>query len=169
VSPDQFKQTFLPLHPKLFRVAYALTGNKDDAEDILQETYCKLWNKREELTNIINPEAFSVTLIKNLCMDFLRSSKSGRYEDSLDTITIASYNTPDTVLENADEVERVAQLIEQLPENQKRVLKLRGFGDCSMEEIEEITGFSAVNVRTLLSRARKIIKEQYIKLNVYER
>ena len=102
-------------------------------------------------------------------MDFLRSSKSGRYEDSLDTITIASYNTPDTELENADEVERVTQLIEQLPENQKRVLKLRGFGDCSMEEIEEITGFSAVNVRTLLSRARKIIKEQYIKLNVYER
>jgi RNA polymerase sigma-70 factor (ECF subfamily) len=169
VSPDQFKQTLLPLHPKLFRVAYALTGNKDDAEDILQEAYCKLWNKREELTNIINPEAFSVTLIKNLCMDFLHTSKSGRNEDSLDTITIAIYNTPDTVLENADEVERVTQLIEQLPVNQKRVLKLRGFVDCSMEEIEEITGFSAVNVRTLLSRARKIIKEQYIKLNVYER
>ena len=168
VSPDQFKQTFLPLHPKLYRVAYALTGNKDDSEDILQEAYCKLWNKRTDLTAINNPEAFSVTLVKNLCFDFLRSSKSGRYEDSLENVTMANFSTPDIELENADEIDRIKQLIKMLPDNQKLVLKLRGLSDCSMEEIEEITGFSAVNVRTLLSRARKIIKEQYIKLNVYE-
>lgn len=82
---------------------------------------------------------------------------------------MANFSTPDIELENADEIDRIKQLIEMLPDNQKLVLKLRGLSDCSMEEIEEITGFSAVNVRTLLSRARKIIKEQYIKLNVYER
>ena len=70
VSPDQFKQTFLPLHPKLYRVAYALTGNKDDSEDILQEAYCKLWNKRTDLTAINNPEAFSVTLVKIFVLIF---------------------------------------------------------------------------------------------------
>lgn len=169
VNADCFKQTFLPLHPKLYRVAFSLTGNKDDAEDILQEAYCKLWNKRMELTAINNPEAFSVTLVKNLCLDFLRSSKFVRNEDSLENVTMANYSTPDVELESSDEIERIKQLIEMLPDNQKQVLKLRGLSDCSMEEIEEITGFSAVNVRTLLSRARKMIKEQYIKLNVYER
>lgn len=42
---DVFKQRFLPFHPKLYRIAYALLDNKADAEDILQDAYCKLWNK----------------------------------------------------------------------------------------------------------------------------
>ena len=63
---DVFKQRFLPFHPKLYRIAYALLDNKADAEDILQDAYCKLWNKRDELGDIQNPEAFSITLVKNL-------------------------------------------------------------------------------------------------------
>jgi len=171
VNADSFKQTFLPLHPKLYRVALALVGNKDDAEDILQDAYCKLWDKRKELTDIHNPEAFSVTLVKNLCLDYLRSPRASRNEDKLESVTLATHSTPENEVERADEIEQIKHLIEQLPENQKKVLKLRGLSDCSMEEIEEITGFSSVNVRTLLSRARKVIKEQYIKLNinVYER
>ena len=75
---DVFKQRFLPFHPKLYRIAYALLDNKADAEDILQDAYCKLWNKRDELGDIQNPEAFSITLVKNLCLDFLRSPKASR-------------------------------------------------------------------------------------------
>lgn len=52
---DVFKQRFLPFHPKLYRIAYALLDNKADAEDILQDAYCKLWNKRDELGDIQNP------------------------------------------------------------------------------------------------------------------
>ena len=63
---ENFKRLFLPLHPKLFRIAYALVENKADAEDILQDAYYKLWSRRNELTDIQNPEAFCVTLVKNL-------------------------------------------------------------------------------------------------------
>lgn len=59
---DVFKQRFLPFHPKLYRIAYALLDNKADAEDILQDAYCKLWNKRDELGDIQNPEAFSINI-----------------------------------------------------------------------------------------------------------
>lgn len=167
METDGFKRKFLPLHPKLFRVALSLVGNKDDAEDMLQEAYAKLWEKRYELKNIENPEAFSVTLIKNLCLDFLRSPRANRQTGSLENVVLVHNISPDKTLEEADELRRISELIEQLPENQKQVLKLRGLSDCSLEEIEEITGFSAVNVRTLLSRARKVIREQYLKLQVY--
>ena len=63
---DVFKQRFLPFHPKLYRIAYALLDNKADAEDILQDAYCKLWNKRDELGDIQNPEAFSITLVEKI-------------------------------------------------------------------------------------------------------
>lgn len=164
MDADSFKQQFLPFHPKLYRIALALVGNKDDAEDILQEAYCKLWNKRVDLKMINNAEAFSVTLVKNICIDFLRSPQANRYEEQIENVQVACETSLERDLEKADELEIVRRLIERLPENQKWVIKLRGLSDCSLEEIEEITSFSATNVRTLLSRARKTIKEQYLKI-----
>ena len=89
---DVFKQRFLPFHPKLYRIAYALLDNKADAEDIFQDAYCKLWNKRDELGDIQNPEAFSITLVKNLCLDFLRSPKASRRdnEEALETVLLTT-------------------------------------------------------------------------------
>lgn len=170
VDANSFKERFLPFHPKLYRIALALVSNKDDAEDILQEAYCKLWSKRTELEDIQNPEAFSVTLVKNMCIDFLRSPHANRHEEQIEKVHMAHETpSPEREIEQADELENVKQLIEKLPENQKLVIKLMGLSDCSLREIEEITSFSATNVRTLLSRARKTIREQYLKIKVYER
>ena len=88
---ENFKRLFLPLHPKLFRIAYALVENKADAEDILQDAYYKLWSRRNELTDIQNPEAFCVTLVKNLCLDFLRSPRANRRDaDVTEAVTLST-------------------------------------------------------------------------------
>ena len=166
---ESFKRLFLPLHPKLFRIAYALVENKSDAEDILQDAYYKLWSRRNELADVRNPEAFCVTLVKNLCLDFLRSPRAGRHdEDVAEAVTLSTDSSPDKELEMQDKVEQVRHLINRLPENQRQVLRLRGIEDCSIDEIEQITGLSAVNIRVLLSRARKIIREQFEKYYAYE-
>lgn len=165
VDVNSFKQQFLSFHPKLYRIAFALVENKNDAEDILQEAYCKLWNKRNELKAIKNPEAFSVTLVKNMCIDFLRSPQANRHEEQIENVHIAHETpSPEKKMETADELETIRGLIEKLPENQRLVIKLIGISDCSIKEIEEITNLSNTNVRTLLSRARKTIKEQYLKI-----
>ena len=110
-----FKKQFLPFHPKLYRIAYALVENQADAEDILQEAYCKLWNKRDELEGILNPEAFSVTLVKNLCLDFLRSPRArhNEKEESLKKIVIATDSSPEKEQEEKDDIRYVQKLIEQ--------------------------------------------------------
>lgn len=165
MDANSFKKLYLPFHPKLYRVALALVGNKDDAEDILQESYCKLWNMRIELKAIHNPEAFSVTLVKNMCLDFLRSPQANRHQEQIENVHITySGPSPEKSLENLGELETVRQLIEMLPENQKRVIKLASLSDCSLKEIVEITNLSSTNVRTLLFRARKTLKEQYLKI-----
>ena len=166
---DSFKRLFLPLHPKLFRIAYALVENKADAEDILQDAYYKLWSRREELANVLNPEAFCVTLVKNLCLDYLRSPRANRHdEDVPEAVTLSTDSSPDKELEMQDKVEHIRYLISRLPENQRQVIRLRGIDDCSMDEIEQITGLNAVNIRVLLSRARKIIREQFDKYYAHE-
>lgn len=67
-----------------------------------------------------------------------------------------------------DEIQLIQRLINSLPAKQRRILRLRSIEGCSQEETEAITGLSAANVRVLLSRARKFIREQYLKTISYE-
>ena len=158
-----FKQQFLPFHSKLYRIAFALTGNKQDAEDIVQEVYCKLWDKRKELADIRSPEAFCVTLTRNRSLDYLRSSVSRNLQEKEDAIIVANNCSPETNLIEQDRIHVINLLINELPENQRQIIRLRGIDGCSAEEIEEMTGLSAVNIHVLLSRARKTIREKFEK------
>lgn len=167
---EDFKRKFFRYHPKLYRIAYALVENRADAEDILQEAYFRLWNKRNELPAIDNPEAFCVTLVKNLCLDFLRSPRANRREEEIEGLfALATDSSPEKELETKDQVRQIRQLIDRLPQKQRQVIRLRGIDDCSMDEIEQITGLSAANIRVLLSRARKAIREQLDKIYEYGR
>ncbi|MDR1632130.1 MAG: RNA polymerase sigma factor, partial [Dysgonamonadaceae bacterium] len=67
MNAEIFKKIFLPYHKKLYRIAYKFLENQQDSEDIVQETYIKLWRKRDDWESVINPESFAVTLLKNNC------------------------------------------------------------------------------------------------------
>lgn len=164
----EFKQRFLPCHRKLYRVAFRLTGNAQDAEDMVQEAYLKLWNRRDELADVLNTEAYCVALVKNLCYDAMRRTQpeeDGRAPEELNLPTDSNIARE---VEQRDEANHVRRLIGRLPEQQKRVLMLRDVNDCSFEEIEQATGLNAINIRVLLSRARKKIREQYKEIMSYE-
>ena len=112
-----------------------------------------------------------MTLLKNVCFDFLRRNHEDMWassppEDLQIAIQAPSSTTP---LEIKDEAECLQQLIAHLPPPQKKVLLLRDVNECSMEEIEQATGFTAANIRVLLSRARKKLREQFSKIRAYER
>lgn len=167
MDAESFKKEFLPFHRKLYHVAYRLLENEADAEDLVQEAYMKLWDKRDGLAVISNPEAFSVTLIKNLCFDMLRSGKYNLNRQTIELATVHHACQEDN-LELRDEAGQVKALIAQLPDQQQKIVILRDVKECSYEEIERITGLSSINIRVLLSRARKRIREQFNKLNNYE-
>ena len=145
MTAESFKQRYLSLHPRLYRVAFTILKNEDDAADVLQDAYCKLWDNRERLGAVDHPEAFCVTMVKRLCLDLLRSPKS-------------AHQTPCEVLEQKEMLGKVRMWMQRLPEKQRRVLELRGYADCSLEEIGHIMGETSANVRVLLSRARNTLR-----------
>lgn len=163
-----FKLQFLPCHPKLYRVAFRLMGNARDAEDMVQEAYLKLWNKRDELTNVVNTEAYCVTLIKNLCYDTLRKTHPDEDGHGPEELNLPTDINIVREVEQRDEVNQVRRLINRLPAQQRRVILLRDVNDCSFEDIEKATGLNAINIRVLLSRARKKIREQFNEIMNYE-
>lgn len=160
---EKFKELFLPFHAKLYRIAYRMFGNEDDAKDIVQELYLKLWSGKSDWERVSNPEAFSVTLLKNLCLDQLRSKKTVFVRETTELIAEDEHNVLPEEDFN-DEADLVKLLILKLPKQQQKVILLRDVEECSLEDIAEITGLSAVNVRVLLSRARREIREQFKQL-----
>lgn len=159
MTAESFKQVYFSLHPRLYRVAFTILKNMEDAEDIIQDAYCKLWDEREKLADIQKPEAYCVTLVKHLCLDYLRSPKAARNHSNIEDYEFQDdFVTVENDIENRETIKRVQSILSRLPEKQQRILNLRGFADCSFEEIETITGESAANVRVLLSRARNTLK-----------
>ncbi len=165
---DEFNSLFLPLHQKLYRRAFSLTGNREDAEDMVQEAYMRLWKRRDDLDGVDNPEAFGVTVVKNVSPNMLRCRRQDEETDVGGGMEPAAGTDVGREIEARDALGVVAELIERLPERQREVIRMRDVGDCSFEEIETATGLSAGNVRTLLSRARKRIKDQFMAIMSYE-
>lgn len=159
-----FKEKYIPYHQKLYRVAYRLLEDACDAEDVVQEAYIKLWNKRDELTQVENSEAYCVILLRNLCLDFLRAKKKHLFQSTEDTVISDNLVLSDEI-ETVDEIKHIETIIDLLPEQQRKIIKLRHFDDYSNEEIEEIMSLTSVNVRVLMSRARKKVKELFNSYN----
>ena len=161
IEADEFREKFLPLHPCLYRTAYALLGNAQDAEDMVQEAYLKLWNKRNELEIRASSKAYCNTLVRNLCFNLMQTRQYQSEESLPENFDPCSDENIEQKAEASDEEALLKQLIDHLPTLQKEVLWLRDINGCSFEEIEQATGLTPVNIRVILSRARKKIRERF--------
>ena len=103
-----------------------------------------------------------MTVVKNVCLNMLRNRRQDEEIDSGQRPDVVAETDVGREIESRDVMGIVAALSERLPERQRDVIRMRDVGDCSFEEIGMSTGLSPGNIRTLLSRARKRIKEQYL-------
>lgn len=159
MDSSAFKRLLLPHYRRMYATAITILRNSDDASDAVQEAFTRLWEKRDDLPNIDTPEAYCVTPIKRICIDRIRKNALPINEVTEDTLLIS--DDSDIQADNRESLQLVTLLMNKLPEQQRQVLQLRAFNDCSLEEIESITGLTGVNVRTLLSRARRRMKELF--------
>ncbi len=170
MTADEFKRIFLPCHPQLYRYAFRLTGSREEAEDIVQEAFMKIWNSRNRIGPIDNPTAFCMVALRNVFVDSVRRNRPEvDPEARAEEVVAAPAADVGEQIESRNAVDMVVGLIDRLPANQRDVMKMKDIADLSFEEIEAATGLSPGNIRTILSRARKKIKEQYIALMKYER
>ena len=159
MDSSAFKHLLLPRYKRMYTTAMAVLRNSDDASDAVQEAFTRLWERRDELPNIDNSEAFCVTTVKRICIDRLRRNTLPINEVTEDTLLIADDSNEQA--DNRESLQLVTLLMNKLPEQQRQVLTLRAFNECSLDEIESITGLTGVNVRTLLSRARRRMRELF--------
>ena len=74
MGPEEFSRTYLPLRDATYRVALHLLESSDDAMDAVQDLYIRLWERRDALDAVRNPGAYCITLVRNICIDRIRSA-----------------------------------------------------------------------------------------------
>ena len=154
-AEEIFTTRFLPLSDKMFRVAAAILGkDSGEAADAVQDAMVRIWKTGAAMADIANPEGYAVMAVRSSAIDIIRRR---HHWESLDGAgEIPSGHPPDP--ESGELLERI---MASLPPRQLEVVRLSAFGNLSNDEIAALTGYTPVNVRALLSRGRKRIKEIY--------
>lgn len=163
-----FEARVLPVKNKLFRFAFRMLGSSEEAKDVVQEVFIKVWNGREQIEGIQNMEAWCMRITRNLSLDKLRS-RQRKSTDSMDEAFDVREEglTPHESTEIKESMVRINQLIAALPEKQRQVIHLRDVEGYSYNEICDIMELDMNQVKVNLFRARNAVREKLVKMNAY--
>ena len=163
-----FRNDILPLKNILYRLALRITCNNAEAEDIVQDTLMKVWNRRERWDEIDSIEAFCMTICRNLARDRMRKmdNHNSSLEDNLHETPSATRN-PYEEMNQKDRIQLVRRLVDSLPEKQRTCMQLRDFEGKSYKEVAEILQISEDQVKVNIFRARQTIKQRFKELDDY--
>lgn len=174
MSDQIFNQQILPAKDKMFRFAfrllYSANAGAEDARDVVQDALLKIWDQKEKLKQVNNPEAWCMQITKNLCIDRLRALKVR--QNAVQQLTRAEEQVVhqehhETEAQTAS-MNEIKKMINELPKKYKMVIHLREVEGFTYQEIAEITEWKMSEVKVNLFRARKKLKEQLMNSKVYD-
>ena len=160
----EFKQRFMPHYKLLYRVAYYLTGNAQDAEDLLQDMYLKLWQKRDDLPDEAMKDAYLVTMMRRLFLDQRRLKRVDASAELKEELSPPDERSLDRQIDTKDEAMQMEGLIKQLSERDAKIIQMHLMEDRSYEDIERDTGLSQGNIRIIVMRTKQKLRQQFQKI-----
>jgi RNA polymerase sigma-70 factor (ECF subfamily) len=169
MTRSEFDQLIRQQSRRLYGFAFRILRNREEAEDVVQEVFIRLWKMREKLDGYSSPDALATAMTKNCCIDLIRKLKHSSHGEP-DSTTLLKFTSPSPheQMESREAGEILGKLIRELPELYRNILEKRDIDGCSFEEIAKMTGQNVNTIRVTLSRARKMIRDEYNRYH-YER
>lgn len=159
MTSGEFKSILLPCYRRMYATALAILRDADDASDAVQDTITALWQRHDRIAIPDNPPAFCCRSVRNTCIDRLRLNAK-RYFDNIEGLCIVDTDVAsDRDLSFNSMSAYIAELLSGFKEKQRKILLLSIFSQLSNNEICDITGETIENVRMILSRGRRKLKE----------
>jgi RNA polymerase sigma factor (sigma-70 family) len=167
MTPQEFKILVMPLRNKLYRFSKRILDDPEEAKDIVQEVFIKLWKKGDDLRQYKSVEALAMVTTRNLSLDKLKTKKypSENIENVRNEVEMRGYEEKRDL---SGIVQKIHQIIKTLPELQRSVIQLRDIEGYDFDEISGILNMNENAVRVNLSRARKKIREILVNNKFYE-
>lgn len=160
MKPEEFNHIILPLRQELLLRAFGMTGNGEDAEDLVQEAMLRLWKRRDSLDASDNIKALLYMILRNAFYDDRRRQQ--RHPSVELSEGVAGFE--ERGVETLDEMALIRNIVEHLPPLQRQLFRMKEIEGYDAGEIMQITGCTADNLRKNLSRARLKIRDTYMKL-----
>ena len=154
MTAKEFQLRFLPMQPRLYRLALAMLCVEADAEDAVQDTYLKVWQQADRIDDMENAEGFFVLTLRNVCLNMIRSRRGTANLDQTNNMMEES----DTEIQRLIEKEDLITLRKAISQLQPKARSM-----VSSHQIAEATGETDANVRSTLSRAREQLRDMLLK------
>ena len=167
MSLEDFKNRVLPVKNKLFRFAMRLAGNAEDAEDMVQDVFTKVWDRRQDMPTTHNMEAWCMRLVKNLFLDKVKSKQYQATQHAEAYETPTSEVSPYQATELNDTMQKINRLMESLPPRQRQIIHLRDMEGYSYQEIADVLEIDMNQVKVNLFRARAAIRKGLLNAEAY--
>jgi len=151
------REIFLRYHAVLCRVSFRIVNDKEEAKDVVQEVFIKVWQHRESLNIEFSLEAYLRRAVVNTSLNRMESRRKFT-NDSLESVFV---NQGEPSADPSDEKELSAQLdqaLEKLPVRTKAVFTLIRFEDMSYREVAEVLGISMKAVEKEMMKALKLLR-----------
>ena len=162
-----FKTEVLPISNKLLRFARQILQDEEEAKDVLQDIFLKLWQKRDELMKVDNLEAFALRMTRNRCLDVIRARRTVSMEVVKKNNRLEEDSTDTDEVVNTEMATLARKIIAGLPDLQRTIIHLRDIEQLEYEEIAEATDLNVNTIRVNLSRARKKVRDEILKIQNY--
>lgn len=145
-----------------YAVAYRMLGNEDEAEDMVQEVFIKLWKVLPGYRQEIKLTTWLYKIITNQCLDHLKSNyrKANQNRKSVLDLVIQAPGTPDNELQQREWIVQVQEAAAALTPTQKAVFVLRDLQGLDVEEVCQVLEMNDTQVKSNLYHARKAIAQQ---------
>ncbi len=159
-----FESIYLKHSSLVYNVALQYVQNKEDAEEITQDVFVKVYDKHSTFKGDSALKTWVYRITINTSLDFIKAKnrkKRAAFKNSDDTALeyVGDFNHPGVLLENKENMARLFNAINQLPENQRTVLILLKVDDLSQKEVAEILDKSLKAIESIFQRAKTNLKK----------
>ncbi|MBR4063289.1 MAG: sigma-70 family RNA polymerase sigma factor [Clostridia bacterium] len=171
-----FEQIVLQTERAVYNLAFSIVKKKEDAEDVTQETYLRLWRAASELKLESSLKLYILRTARNLALDLIRKNSK---RDEIDTVILDAEgefeidiaddspdSRPDESYLRKIEKEVVRQSIEELPSAAREIIVLRDIEGLSYTEITEMLGLAEGTLKSKLFRARERLRKIILSKNI---
>jgi len=154
---------------KLYHMAYRMLNNRQEAEDVVQDTFMRVYNNLERYDDTMKFSTWIYRIATNLCIDRLRKRKpiysldaeSSEYEGLDGYSMIPSDNrTPESELLLSETQRIIHQAIDTLPPKYKTVMILRYIHELSLQEVGDILDMPVTTIKTRVHRGREFLRKK---------
>jgi RNA polymerase sigma-70 factor (ECF subfamily) len=154
---------------KVFNIAYKFTGKHDEAEDLTQDVFLKIFKSLDTFDRRANFQTWLVSVSRNLCIDHYRSVRKERETidrdvDAGELSPVAQTVSPVAALEHADRVELLKKALDQLPPTLRSAVLLRDIQELSYQEIADKLNLPEGTVKSRINRGRTELSRQIRRL-----